>query len=59
MPNKNKNTTTTAGTTLRNWRITVALRGLFGLLTKHYSMHTPVHVGMFAGSLLQRGDWDH
>lgn len=43
----------------RRWRITIVALGLLALLTKHYPMHKPVHVGMFAGSLLQRGDWDH
>ena len=43
----------------RRWRITVAVLSLFTLLTKHHSLHQPEHVGMFAGSLLQRGDWDH
>ena len=38
---------------------TVAELNLLTLLTKHYSLQQPVHVGMFAGSLLQRGDWDH
>jgi hypothetical protein len=41
------------------WRITIAALSLLTLLTKHYSLHSPEHVGMFAGSLLQRGDWDH
>lgn len=41
------------------WCFTVALLGLLVLLTKHHHMQQPVHVGMFAGSLLQRGDWDH
>ena len=41
------------------WRITIAVLGLLVLLTKHYPLQKPVHVGMFAGSLLQRGDWDH
>jgi len=50
-------TTTTAAS--RHWRITVVLLGLLALITRHYPMHEPVHVGMFAGSLLQRGDWDH
>ncbi|GEM_PF-6730061 len=40
-------------------RLTVAVLNLLTLLTKHYSLQQPVHVGMFAGSLLQRGDWDH
>lgn len=55
MLNKN-NTTSTAS---RPWRVTVLLLGWFTLLTRHYSLHSPEHVGMFAGSLLQRGDWDH
>ena len=40
-------------------RLTLAVLNLLNLLTKHYSLQPPVHVGMFAGSLLQRGDWDH
>lgn len=48
-----------ATTAPRRWRITLALLGLLALLTKHYALHAPEHVGMFAGSLLQRGDWDH
>ena len=43
----------------RRWRITVALLGLLALVTKHYPLQNPVHVGMFAGSLLQHEDWDH
>lgn len=41
------------------WRITLAVLSLLTLITKHHSLHQPEHVGMFAGSLLQRGDWDH
>ncbi len=41
------------------WRISMVLLSLLALLTKHYALQPPVHVGMFAGSLLQRGDWDH
>jgi hypothetical protein len=41
------------------WRISLVLLSLLGLLTKHYALQPPVHVGMFAGSLLQRDDWDH
>jgi hypothetical protein len=33
--------------------------GLLAVLTKHYPLHKPEHVGMFAGSLLQRDAWDH
>jgi hypothetical protein len=46
-------------TVTRRWRITLAVLGVLALLTKHYPLHKPEHVGMFAGSLLQRGDWDH
>jgi hypothetical protein len=42
-----------------HWRITAVLLGLVAVLTKHYPLQDPVHVGMFAGSLLQHGDWDH
>lgn len=42
-----------------HWRITLAALGLLALLTKHYPLQKPEHVGMFAGSLLQRSDWDH
>jgi hypothetical protein len=42
-----------------HWRITIVVLGLLALLTRHYALHKPEHVGMFAGSLLQRGDWDH
>lgn len=42
-----------------HWRIAAVLLGLFTLVTKHYQLQPPVHVGMFAGSLLQRDDWDH
>ncbi len=43
----------------KHWRVTSALLGLFALLTKHHALQQPVHVGMFAGSLLQRDGWDH
>jgi hypothetical protein len=43
----------------RHWRITAIVLSLFAVLTRHYPLQKPVHVGMFAGSLLQRGDWDH
>jgi hypothetical protein len=45
--------------TPHRWRITVAVLGVLALLTKHYPLQNQVHVGMFAGSLLQHGDWDH
>ncbi len=53
-----QNMNTTANVS-RRWRITLAVLSLLALATKHYSLHEPEHVGMFAGSLLQRGDWDH
>jgi hypothetical protein len=28
-------------------------------LTHRYALHTPVHVGPFAGSLLPLEDWQH
>jgi hypothetical protein len=31
----------------------------FRALTHHYSLHTPGHVGQFAGSLLPLSDWQH
>ncbi len=31
----------------------------FSAMVRHYKLHAPEHVGMFAGSLLQREDWDH
>ena len=50
---------TTATAVSQHWRITLVALGLLALLTKHYPMQKPEHVGMFAGSLLQRSDWDH
>ena len=50
---------TTTSAVSRHWRITVIVRELFTRLTKHHSLQQPVHVGMFAGSLLQRDNWDH
>lgn len=47
------------GATVVHWRITdLAIRCLFAL-TGHYHLHRAEHVGMFAGSLLSRSDWDH
>jgi hypothetical protein len=54
-----KNNNTNARPAFRHWRITIAVLGVLTLLTKHHPLQDPVHVGMFAGSLLQRGDWDH
>ncbi len=35
------------------------LMRVFTVLTKHYQLHQPEHVGMFAGSLLLHSDWNH
>jgi len=35
------------------------LKLILQLLTRRYKLHTPEHVGMFAGSLLPRSSWDH
>ncbi len=35
------------------------LKKCFRALTHHYSLHTPEHVGHFAGSLVPLGDWQH
>ena len=51
--------TPTAAAVASRGRIRILLRNLLTLLTRHHSLQQPVHVGMFAGSLLQRGDWDH
>jgi hypothetical protein len=40
-------------------RLSLALFGLFALMTKRHRLHVAEHVGTFAGSLLHRGDWDH
>lgn len=52
-----KSTPTAAA--LRHWRLAAVLVSVFTVITKHYPLQKPAHVGMFAGSLLQRGDWDH
>lgn len=31
----------------------------YSAITKHYAMHTPAPVGMFAASYLERRDWEH
>jgi hypothetical protein len=36
-----------------------ALSRWFLLLTGHYAIQVVDHVGPFAGSLLERKDWDH
>jgi hypothetical protein len=40
-------------------RITLAFVAVLAKITKRHGLHVVDHVGMFAGSLLQRGDWDH
>lgn len=35
------------------------LKQFFRALTRHYSLHTPEHVGQFAGALVPLGDWQH
>ena len=41
------------------WRLTQAFIGVFARMTMRHKLHTLEHVGAFAGSLLQHGDWDH
>jgi hypothetical protein len=43
----------------RPWGIGDLARKWFFVMTGHYQLHQPEHVGMFAGSLLSRSDWDH
>lgn len=45
--------------TSSHWHITEVAIHWFEVLTRHYQLHEAEHVGMFAGSLLQREDWDH
>jgi hypothetical protein len=40
-------------------RLTVWAKWLFKVVTEHHQLHSPEPVGMFAGSLLARSDWDH
>lgn len=44
---------------LPHWRITHLAVQWWGALFAHHHLHRPQHVGMFAGSLLARTDWDH
>jgi len=41
------------------WRLAAVVLGLLAVVTKHYPLQKSTHVGMYAGSLLQRSDWDH
>jgi hypothetical protein len=40
-------------------RLTLALLGLFAFMTKRRRLHVAEHDGIFAGSLLHRGDCDY
>jgi hypothetical protein len=40
-------------------RIALASVALVARITKRHKLHVAEHVGVFAGSLLHRGDWDH
>ncbi len=31
----------------------------FKAMTKHHALHYPEHVGPYAGSYLERQNWDH
>jgi len=42
-----------------HWWITELAIKWVAILTEHHHLHAPEHVGMFAGSLLARSDWDH
>jgi len=46
-------------TDFREWSLGAALVRWYQALTHHYAIQTPTHVGAFAGSLLERRDWDH
>ena len=43
----------------RHWPITNLLIRWYAALTQHHALHAPEHVGPYAGSLLERRDWDH
>jgi hypothetical protein len=40
-------------------KILSELSRCFRVLTHHYSLHAPEHVGPYAGSLLLLEDWQH
>ena len=42
-----------------HWRVTAVVIRIYRLLTAHHKLHSPEHVGAFAGSYLPHGDWDH
>lgn len=43
----------------RVWSVSVAFVRWFQAVTHHHAIQPPTHVGAFAGSLLERRDWDH
>ena len=43
----------------KEWPIGTMLVKWYHSLTHHYAIQVPDHVGAFAGSLLERRDWDH
>lgn len=51
--------TTNAVITPVPWSISLLARRWILALIDHHQLHQPEHVGMFAGSLLSRSDWDH
>jgi hypothetical protein len=40
-------------------RLVLASVALVARITKRHKLHVAEHVGVFAGSPLHRGDWDH
>jgi hypothetical protein len=50
---------TNADITPVSWSIGLLARRWILALVHHHQLHQPEHVGMFAGSLLSRSDWDH
>jgi hypothetical protein len=42
-----------------SWAIGASILKWYQALTHHYAIQSPDHVGAFAGSLLERRDWDH
>jgi hypothetical protein len=49
---------TPATPSIRGLCIHVCLE-LFDLMTRRHRLYVADHVGIFAGSLLHRGDWNH
>jgi hypothetical protein len=44
---------------VRRWRILSFVIRFFNALAQHHQLHAQQPIGMFAGSLLPRCDWDH